>query len=66
MREIRRDDISFAGNSIGLALTMGILTKIEGFDIDAYTAFTGCVEWESGEVPADRALARQACSGTGH
>jgi ribonuclease HIII len=48
--EIGRDDITFEGNSIGLALTIGILAKVDAFDIDAYTAFTGHVRWETGQV----------------
>jgi len=50
--EIGRDDITFEGNSIGLALTVGILAKVDAFDIDAYTAFTGHVHWETGHVAA--------------
>lgn len=48
--EVARDDIPFAGNSIGLALTIGMLSEIEGIDIDSYTAFTGKVEWSTGAV----------------
>jgi hypothetical protein len=48
--EIERGDIPFQGNSIGLALSIGILSTIEGFEIDPYTAFTGHVEWDTGDV----------------
>jgi ribonuclease HIII len=48
--EIPRGNISFEGNSIGLALSMGILSTIEGFEIDPFTAFTGHVEWDSGKI----------------
>ena len=48
--DIARDDIPYAGNSIGLPLAVGILSKTEDFDVDAYTAFTGFVEWETGDV----------------
>ncbi len=48
--EIGRDDIRFGGESIALALTIGILAEAEGFDIDAYTAFTGLVESNTGDV----------------
>jgi ribonuclease HIII len=48
--EVARDDIPFAGNSLGLALAMGILSRTEDFDIDGYTAFTGFVEWNTGDV----------------
>ncbi len=48
--EIGRDDNTFDGTSIGLALTIGILSKVDAFDIDAYTAFTGHVDWASGQV----------------
>lgn len=48
--EIARGDIPFRGNSIGLALSIGILSTIEGFDVDSYTAFTGHVEWNTGDV----------------
>lgn len=48
--EIARGDIPFKGNSIGLALSIGILSTIEGFDVDSYTAFTGHVEWDTGDI----------------
>lgn len=48
--DIGRDDISFAGSSIGLALTLGIFALTEKMDIDAYTAFTGHVEWATGDI----------------
>jgi ribonuclease HIII len=48
--DVDRDDIAFAGNSIGLTLTLGILAEVERLSIDAYTAFTGYVEWDTGEV----------------
>jgi ribonuclease HIII len=48
--EIARGDIPFKGNSIGLALSIGILSTTEGFDVDSYTAFTGHVEWDTGDV----------------
>ncbi len=50
--EIERGDIPYQGNSIGLALSTGILSTIEGFEIDPYTAFTGHVEWNTGDVKA--------------
>lgn len=48
--DIERGDIPFSGNSIGLALTLGIFSSIEGFEIDPYTAFTGHVVWNTGDV----------------
>jgi ribonuclease HIII len=48
--DIERGDIPLAGNSIGLALTIGMLAEVEGFDIDPFTAFTGQVEWDTGAV----------------
>lgn len=48
--EIEGGEVAFTGDSIGLALTIGILAKVESFDVDAYTAFTGHVEWDTGGV----------------
>jgi ribonuclease HIII len=48
--DIGRDDVAFTGTSIGLALTLGILAELERLNIDAYTAFTGYVEWDTGKV----------------
>jgi len=42
--EISRSDLSFDGESIGLALAVAIQANLERIDIDAYTAFTGKVE----------------------
>lgn len=50
--EIGRDDSTFEGTSIGLALTIGILSKVDAFDIDPYTGWTGHVDWASGQVRA--------------
>jgi ribonuclease HIII len=47
---VERKDIEFDGDSLGLALTMGIGAAARGFDVDGYTAFTGRVQWDSGEV----------------
>lgn len=42
--EISRSDLSYDGESIGLALAVAIQATLERIDIDAYTAFTGKVE----------------------
>jgi ribonuclease HIII len=47
---IERSDVAFGGTSLGLALTMGIGAAAQGFGIDAYTAFTGGVEWNTRQV----------------
>jgi ribonuclease HIII len=48
--EIEGGEVAFIGDSIGLALTIGILAEVESFDVDIYTAFTGHVNWATGEV----------------
>lgn len=48
--DIEGGEVVFTGDSIGLALTIGIVGEVEPFDIDAYTAFTGHVDWATGEV----------------
>jgi len=48
--EIEGGEVAFTGDSIGLGLTVGILAQVESFDIDAYTAFTGHVDWATGQV----------------
>lgn len=45
--DIERDDVAYDGNSIGLALTLGLLSEVEGIQIDSYTAFTGRVNWST-------------------
>jgi len=50
--DIERGDIPYSGNSIGLALSLGILSTIERLEIDPYTAFTGHVIWNTGKVEA--------------
>ncbi len=42
--EISRSDLSFDGESIGLAIAVAIQATLERIDVDAYTAFTGRVE----------------------
>mgnify|MGYP001120653672 CR=1 FL=1 len=48
--ELEREDIKYSGNSIELPFCAAIASKIQGIEIDPYTAFTGCVEINSGRI----------------
>lgn len=48
--EISRSDLQYDGDSIGLALTIGILICVDSIELDIYTALTGHVEWNTGKI----------------
>lgn len=54
--DIARDDVPYEGESIGLALAVGLLALVDPFDIDAYTAFTGHVDWSTRKVQSIKQL----------
>lgn len=64
--EIEGGEVAFVGDSIGLALTIGILAAVESFDVDAYTAFTGLVDWATGEIGHVEHLDAKLHAAAGH